>query len=91
MTKIFKNDIIDKRLQRWDVLGMENIVPILAALVGIAFALLMIFRFAMFLSEFQGELRFINNEINRTSGKEKKRWERRRRRLWLSLLPFVKY
>ena len=44
-----------------------------------------------FLNDFSQELRYINNEIGRSTGKEKEHWLRRRRRLWLSILPFFRY
>ena len=31
------------------------------------------------------------NEIGRTTGAERRHWIRQKRRLWLSLIPFVKY
>ena len=63
-------------------------------LIGIlaAFILfLVIGRFAMFINDFSQELRYLNNEIGRTTGAERRHWIRQRRRLWLSLIPFVKY
>lgn len=39
---------------------------------------------------FKDELDYLNMEVNRTEGEERRRWIRRRRRLWLSLIPFVK-
>ena len=41
--------------------------------------------------EFLQELRYLNSEIRRAKGSDIKRWRRKRRKLWLSLLPFVKY
>lgn len=41
--------------------------------------------------DFSRELKYLNSEINRTEGGERKGWIRQRRRLWLSLIPFVKY
>ena len=41
--------------------------------------------------DFRRELKYINLEIGRTYGEEREDWKRKRRRLWLSLLPFVKY
>lgn len=46
---------------------------------------------ADFVHHFTKELRFLNMEIRRTHGKERKVWEKRRRRLWRSLIPFFKY
>ena len=43
------------------------------------------------LADFRWELRRLNMEIARTSGDEQKMWRALRRRLWLSLLPFIKY
>ena len=52
---------------------------------------LLVFVFAMFLKDFLGELKVIKCEIERTDGDERKYWVRRKRRLWLSLIPFVRY
>lgn len=46
---------------------------------------------ACFLNDFSFELKRINCEINRTEGDERCHWIRKRRRLWLSLIPFVRY
>lgn len=46
---------------------------------------------AKFSNEFSRKLRYLNSEIRRTDGAEREYWIRRRRRLWLSLIPFVKY
>ena len=43
------------------------------------------------ISNFTKELRYLNTEIARTSGEQRQHWLRRRRRLWLSLIPFIKY
>ena len=43
------------------------------------------------MNSFSRELRYLNREIKRSYGRERKVRLRRRRRLWLSLLPFVKY
>ena len=41
--------------------------------------------------DFQKELKHLNLEIGRTSGREQRYWQRRKKRLWLSLIPFVRY
>ena len=43
------------------------------------------------LSDFFRELRYLNKEIACTAGEERRYWLQQRRRLWLSLLPFIKY
>lgn len=40
---------------------------------------------------FREELEDIRYEISISKGREREWWIRRRRRLWLSILPFVKY
>jgi hypothetical protein len=44
-----------------------------------------------FINDFSQELRYLNSEIRRTDGAERRHWIRQRRRLWLSLIPFVRY
>ena len=40
---------------------------------------------------FLKELRIVNMEIGRNDGRAQKHWKKKKRRLILSLLPFVKY
>lgn len=63
------------------------IIGIIIAIVSV----LLIIGFASFINRFSQELRRLNTEIQRTTGAERKHYIRQRRRLWLSLLPFVKY
>lgn len=61
------------------------------ALIGVIiffFAIAFIVNLALFVNEFVPKLKHINSEIKRSRGKEKRFWKRKRRRLWLSLLPF---
>ena len=60
------------------VLGVVIVIP---ALVGLA----------IFINDFSRELQYLNNEIRRTTGAERRHYIRQKRRLWLSLIPFVKY
>ena len=63
-------------------------------LVGIVvafFLILLLFGLVSFINDFSQELRYLNNEIRRTDGAERMHYIRQRRRLWLSLIPFVKY
>ena len=63
----------------------------LIAMVAIFFLFLILFGLVSFFNDFRHELRYLNIEIRRTDGAEQRYWIRRRRRLWLSLIPFVKY
>ena len=46
---------------------------------------------ARFITDFSAELRILNIEIKRSEGEEREYYLHQRRRLWLSLIPFVKY
>lgn len=62
-------------------------------LAGIVFVLLLIavlIRFVQFLNTFSRTLQYLNDEIRRTEGREQRYYIRKRKRLWLSLIPFVK-
>ena len=64
---------------------------VLFGLLVTFFLVLFVFGFATFLKDLSSEMRFINREIARTKGAERRYYIRRRRKLWLSLLPFIKY
>lgn len=70
-----------------------TINPILCCIIIIAalFAILILVALAKFFNDFTHELRYLNCEINRTEGEERRYYIRRKRRLWLSILPFIKY
>lgn len=64
---------------------------ILIGIIAIFFLIGILFGLAQFVNDFSHELRYLNNEIGRTDGEEREHYIRQRRRLWLSLIPFVKY
>ncbi len=64
---------------------------LLIGIVAAFFLILLLFGLASFINDFSQELKYINCEIRRTDGSERRYWIRKRRRLWLSLIPFVKY
>lgn len=64
---------------------------VLASLIGLLVLTGMLYNLASYFSGFSRELRYLNMEIKRTQGRERKYYIRQRRRLWLSLIPFVKY
>jgi len=63
----------------------------LVGIVAAFFLILLLFGLVSFINDFSQELRYLNNEIRRTDGAERRHYIRQRRRLWLSLIPFVKY
>ncbi len=67
--------------------GLYWLIGLFVAVFLIAFLL----NFIQFMNDFSRELKYLNNEIERTTGDDRRHWIRQRRRLWLSLIPFVKY
>lgn len=63
----------------------------LIGILAVFFLVLILFGSVFFFSDFSRELKYLNNEIRRTEGAERKHWIRMRRRLWLSLFPFIRY
>ena len=68
----------------------QDVVFLIAAVVLLLLFVILI-GLIQFYNEFVAELQYLNSEIERTDGEERAYWLSRRRRLWLSLLPFVKY
>ena len=66
-------------------------VYILAGVIAAALLVLVIVRFTMWLQSFLMELRYLDKEIERTAGEEKQHWIKRKKRLLLSWIPFVRY
>lgn len=60
-------------------------------MIVVLILILLVIKLVVFLNEFSHEVRIINCEIERTTGAERRYWIRKKRRLWLSLIPFVKY
>ena len=52
---------------------------------------LLIMGLVVYFRKFVKELQKLNRRIRDTGGSSRRHWIRRRRRLWLSLIPFVKY
>ncbi len=71
--------------------NIDNEIWSLIIIIGIPIALVLLVGLAFRLSDFSHELKYLNCEIERTDGEERKYWIRRRRQLWLSLIPFVGY
>lgn len=73
---------------------MNNANPIVIfAIAAVVLLILFVILIGLiqFSNEFITELQYLNSEIERTDGEERVYWISQRRRLWLSLLPFVKY
>ncbi|MBE6781275.1 MAG: hypothetical protein E7540_00910 [Ruminococcaceae bacterium] len=67
-----------------------NNSPGLIILLSLFILVLILIVFIEFLGEFTRELKYLNMEVRRAKGQERRFWLKKRRRLWLSLIPFVK-
>lgn len=68
-----------------DSVTMAMLVVLVLVLVGMLLTTLV-----QKLSRFSRDLRYINMEIERNAGAEREYWQREKRRLWLSWLPFYR-
>lgn len=71
----------------------QEIDPTAGLLLGVTIALLaggIVIGLIVKINDFIHKLDYINLEIGRTVGAEQKYWKRKKRRLWLSLLPFYR-
>ena len=75
------SEIINENIEFWQS----------ASIIAFFFLIGLLVELCKFIHNFSAELRYLNIEIERTEGAARKYWLRKRRRLWLSLLPFVKY
>lgn len=69
----------------------DIVLYVLIGSIVLFFLVLLVVGGVSFYNRFLRELQDINNEIRRTRGEERQHWMRKRRRLWLSLIPFIKY
>lgn len=68
------------------VLSTDTLLLVFGLLLIVTLVLLIVCR----AYHFSRELQRINVEIQRSHGLEREHWIREKRRLWLSLLPFVR-
>lgn len=64
---------------------------LLIGIVAAIFLVLIIVKLTMYFLEFARELRYLNCELGRTTGERHRHFERQKRRLLLSLIPFIRY
>ncbi len=69
----------------------DTVLYLLVGIVAVIALIGFLDGFFIFINDFSQELKYLNIEIGRTDGAERRYWLRQRRRLWLSLIPFVKY
>lgn len=69
---------------------IDPVTIALLAVLAIFFGTVLLVKLAEKINDLSRRLDNINMEIARTEGREKKLWKRKKRRLWLSLLPFFR-
>ena len=67
--------------------GIYNVL--IALFIGVMLFLL-ILRLVFRLDSLKRDIKYVNMEIRRTRGSERKAWRKEKRRLWLALIPFYK-
>ena len=68
----------------------DTVTITLMAIIVAFFAIVLLVVLIKKISNFSDELNYTNIEIGRTEGAEREYWKRKKRRLWLSLLPFYR-
>lgn len=71
--------------------NFDTLVYCICGILATLILILLICKAISFFYDFSKELRYLNMEINRTDDDERAHYLRKRRKLWLSLLPFIKY
>ena len=72
------------------VVPFMGIAYVLIALFIGVMLFLLILRLVFRLDSLKRDIKYVNMEIRRTRGSERKAWQKEKRRLWLSLIPFYK-
>ena len=86
-----QNQIVTAQLLSLEQTGGPDQMFVLVGVAVILFLLILIFELAQFISNFSRELWYLNMEVGRTEGEERRYYQQQRRRLWLSLLFFWRY
>lgn len=71
--------------------GNDTGLFVIFILVILFLTSLLLVSFIRWVLDFRWELKRLKSEIGRTKGREQERWKRKKKKLWLSLLPFVRY
>lgn len=69
---------------------LDAFTNVLLAIVIAFFTVVLLVGLTAKINDFRHDLDYLNREIARTQGAERKYWKREKRRLWLSLLPFYR-
>ena len=67
------------------------IIIMLVCIVAAIILFLFLVKLINYFNDFAKELKYLNCEIGRTTGDRLEHFKKQKRRLWLSLIPFVRY
>lgn len=71
--------------------NLDPVALILILIIALVGAIIVLTAIIIKIRNFSQELEYINCEILRSKGREKLYWQRKRKNLFLSLIPFVRY
>ena len=71
--------------------ALDNGLYALISILAVFCLIWIVVGLVLFINDFSAELRYLNREIARTDGDERRYYIHQRRRLWFSLIPFVRY
>ena len=71
--------------------NMDPVALVFLLIITIISAIVILTAIIFKVRNFSQELEYINCEILRSQGREKLYWQRKRKKLFLSLIPFVRY
>ena len=69
---------------------IDSVTMAMVAVLVLLLAGMLLTMLVQKLSRFSRDLRYINMEIERSTGAEREYWQQEKRRLWLSWLPFYR-
>ena len=65
---------------------------LLIIIIVLIFVIALLVKISLDIQAFSKDLRYINCEIERTDGAERRHWKREKKRLWLSFIfPFLRF
>lgn len=73
------------------IIELDPFSQVLLTIMLITFGVFVLLCVWQWFLDFRQELHYLNSEIRRTHGAEQRYWIEKRKKLWLSILPFIKY
>lgn len=71
-------------------MAADTLTVLVIVLLAAVFVLILLWALMVKIEEFKAELDYINMELDRATGRSRAFWRKKKRQLWLSLLPFYR-